>query len=357
MGPALADGAHLAPAPRAGLIAERLTAQLLAGKPASSVLAVAKRLLAVQGQDARGVRLAIRARSRGLSAADVDRALTEERSVVIDWLNRGTLHLVASEDHAWLHSLTAPGLRTSSETRLAQEGLAPAAIERALAVIERSLASDGPLTRAQLAERLARAKVRVEAQAIIQLLFAACLRGVCLRGPMVGRQHAYVLRRDWLGEPKPPEREAALKELALRYLVGHGPGDDRDLARWSGLPLRDARAGLASLGRALRVREDGLLELKRAPVPAELPPARLLGAFDPLLLGWCSRLEILGSHQPKVTVGGVFRSFALVEGRGVATWKIVGKRVVLDPFGRLSAKTERALQADGEQALAYLQIA
>src|SRR5581483_11745977 len=74
--------------------ATRLAAQLLAGDPAPTPLAVAERLLAVQAQDARGVRLAIRARTRGLRAADLDRALTVDRSLVITWLNRGTLHLV-----------------------------------------------------------------------------------------------------------------------------------------------------------------------------------------------------------------------------------------------------------------------
>ena len=81
------------------MIAERLTAQLLSGPPARDPVTVAERLLAVQGQDPRGARLAIRARTTGLTAADVDRALTEDRSLLITWLNRGTLHLVRSEDY------------------------------------------------------------------------------------------------------------------------------------------------------------------------------------------------------------------------------------------------------------------
>ena len=87
------------------MIAQRLSAQLLAGPPAKDPVAVARRLLAVQGQDARGVRLAIRSRTTDLSVADFDRALTEERSLVITWLNRGTLHLVRREDFFWLHAL------------------------------------------------------------------------------------------------------------------------------------------------------------------------------------------------------------------------------------------------------------
>ena len=103
--------------------AERLRAQLLAGPPARDPVAVTERLLAVQAQDGRGARLAIRARSCGLTAGDVDSALTEERSLLVTWLNRGTLHLVRSEDYPWLHALTAPRQATGNARRLAKEGV------------------------------------------------------------------------------------------------------------------------------------------------------------------------------------------------------------------------------------------
>lgn len=123
-------------------IAERLTAQGLAGEPLRSPEAVAERLLAVQGQDPRGARLAIRARSEGVTAADVDWALTEERSLLITWLNRGTLHLVRSEDYPWLQALTTPPLMTSNARRLRQEGISPDVGERAVKTIERALADE-----------------------------------------------------------------------------------------------------------------------------------------------------------------------------------------------------------------------
>jgi hypothetical protein len=108
-------------------LAARFRAQLLTGPPARSVVAVVDRLLAVQAQDQRGFRLAVRVRSTGLSAADVEQALTVDRSVVVAWLNRGTLHLARAEDHQWLHALTTPQLRTANAARLAQEGVSPAA--------------------------------------------------------------------------------------------------------------------------------------------------------------------------------------------------------------------------------------
>jgi hypothetical protein len=347
------------------VIAERLTAQLLAGERASDPVAVARRLLAVQGQDQRGARLAIRARSDGLTAADVDRALSEDRSLLITWLNRGTLHLIASEDYAWLHPLTTPSLVKPNARRLSQEGVDADAAERGVKVIERALARDGPLDRVQLRERLDTAGVRTAGQALIHLLMLASLRGLTVRGPMVDGRHCYVLVRDWLGAPAtatadgldPLERERALAELARRYLAGHGPADDRDLARWAGLPLRDARAGLGAIASELREREDGLLDLARRPsgAPAPLPPPRLLGAFDPLLLGWCSREDLLARAKAAiVTVNGLFRPFALVRGRAMAVWSIPRGEVVIEPFPGLTAAAERALRADAREVLRFL---
>ncbi len=335
--------------------AERLTAQMLAGPPARDPVEVTRRLLAVQGQDPRGARLAIRARSTGLSAADVDRALTEERSLLITWVNRGTLHLLASEDYPWLHALTAPPLSTAAARRLAQEGITPDAADRAVAAIEHALAEEGPLSRLQLRDRIAAAGVRTEGQALVHLLLLATLRGLTVRGPMVDGQHAYVLVRDWLGEPAPVDRERALAELARRYLVGHAPADERDLAKWAGLPLRDARAGLAAIASHLHQREDGLVELSGAAAPAPLPPPRLLGSFEPVLLGWRSRAALLGAHEQRlVTNNGIFRPFAMVNGRAVAVWKLAAGKLTIDPFARIAAKDEAALAADAEDVMRFL---
>jgi Winged helix DNA-binding domain len=337
------------------LVAERLTAQLLAGPPARDPVAVAERLLAVQAQDPRGARLAVRARTSGLTAADVDRALTEERTLVVTWLNRGTLHLARSEDYSWLQALTTPPLLTANTRRLAQTGVSRGSADRAVAVVERSLAADGPLTRAQLGERIAAAGVPTEGQALVHLLMLASLRGLVVRGPMAGRQHAYALVRDWLGEPPPVDRDRALAELARRYLAGHGPASDRDLARWAGLPLRDARAGLDAVASELVEREDGLVDLARRPVARpKLPPPRLLGSFDPILLGWTSREPLLGPHEALVTVNGLFRPFALVRGRGVATWTLRGGEIALEPFAELPRSAAAALEADAKDVLRYL---
>jgi hypothetical protein len=334
--------------------AERCAAQLLCGDPAGSADEVAGRLLAIQAQDPRGARLAVRARSAGLSASDVDSALTRG-SLVVSWLNRGTLHLVRAEDYWWLHPLTTPQLRTGNARRLAQEGVPAQDAERAVAVVRAALAADGPLTRSQLRERVAAAGVRTGGQALVHVLLLASIRGLIVRGPAVGREQAFVLVRDWLGAPPPAlGREAALGQLARRYLAGHAPAADGDLARWAGIGLRDARLGLAECGAAQRA--DGLAELPARPrrEDAALPPPLLLGPFDPLLLGWASREAITGPHRQIVTSNGLFRPFALADGRAVATWTITGGQVTLAPFAALDAGTRAALDADAVDVARFL---
>jgi len=338
------------------VLAERIAAQGLVGERATEPAAVAERLLAIQGQDPRGARLAVRARSDGLGASDVDRALSEERSLLITWLNRGTLHLVRSDDYPLLQLLTTPPLLSSSSRRLRQEGVSEAMAEKGVATIERALADEGPLTRPQMRERLDAAGVRTEGQALVHLFFLAALRGLVVRGPMIGREHAFVLVRDWLGAQPQLDREAALAELARRYLVGHGPAGDRDLARWAGLPLRDARAGLEVIASELRQRPDGLVDLAaRAPAEeAPLPEPMLLGAFDPLLLGWTSREEIVGPHRMLVTNNGIFRPFALVRGRAVATWRFAAGGVAIEHLEEVPKRAAAALEAEARAVEQFL---
>jgi hypothetical protein len=338
--------------------AQRLTAQLLAGAPARDPVAVAERLLAVQGQDARGFRLAVRSRTEGLTAADLERTMTEDRTLVVTWLNRGTLHLIRSEDYPWLQALTTPPLFTSSARRLEQEGVSPSAAEKGVAAIERSLAEEGPLTREELRDRIAAAGVRTEGQALVHVLMLASLRGLIVRGPLHGRRHAFVLVRDWLGEPQPVDRDAALAELARRYLAGHGPADDRDLAKWAGLPLRDVRAGLGAIASELVEHDGGLVSLRDGPeAAAKPPPPRLLGAFDPLLLGWRDREPVIGGHSGLVTMNGIFKPFALVRGRAAAAWGIRGSEVWIEPLGEPLSKRDRAaLDTDAADVLRYLAL-
>ena len=316
------------------------------------------RLLAVQGQDARGFRLAVRARSRGVVASDVNRALTVDRSLVVSWLNRGTLHLVRSADHGWLHALTTPPLATGSARRLAQEGVPPNDAERGIAAVARTLDA-GPATRAQLREVVAAAGVRVAGQALVHVLFAASLRGLLVRGPVLDGEQAFVAPRDWLGVAGAPwrgDRDEALGRLADRYLAGHAPASAADLARWAGLGLGDARRGLARLGGRVADLGGGLLAPTRSAQSTGRAPRgpRLLGAFDPVLLGWADRSAVAGDLAGIVTTNGVFRPFVLLDGRAVGLWSMPGGRVTLAEPPDLTDADRRALAAEAADVTRFL---
>jgi hypothetical protein len=282
---------------------------------------VCERLLAVQAQDPRGFRLAVRARSTLTSRRSVDEAL-DSRELVVSWLNRGTLHLVRAEDYWLLHPLTTPQLATANATRLRQEGVRDP--DRGVDAIVRAL-SGGPLGRRDLREAAG-----VAGQGLVHLLFLATLRGHVVRGPMLGGEQAYVLVRDWLGHPPlPVDRDVALAEAARRYLAGHAPADDRDLAKWLGIGLGEARRALSGV-RAPRRRDD-------------VPPPRLLGAFDPVLCGWASKAWVLGDAEPDVVQGGMYKAFALVEGRAAGTWRFERGHVVGSDLADEAAAVERFL--------------
>lgn len=341
----------------AALRARRATAQLLHRPAGAGALAVVRALLAVQAQDARAARLALRARSAGLTAAAVDAAVGEERSLVVAWLARGTLHLVTADDYPWLLGLTAPRRAAGGERRLRREGVSAGDAEGAVTVIEHALAAEGPLTRAQLAERLAAAGIRAAGQATPHLLALAARRGVAVLGPLCDGERAFALTHDWLGAaPELPlegeRRDAALAELARRYLAGHGPATAADLAAWAGLPLRDARAGLRAI--ASELAEAGTeLDLSRRgdPDPEALAP-RLLGAFDPYLLGWKDRaFAVPAAHARRVHPGGgIIRAVATAGGMAVGTWSARRRGAVLavelEPFGALDREVAGALDRE-----------
>jgi len=396
------------------LLRRRLVAQGLAGPPlgtgADGPVAVARRLLATQAQDPRGFRLAIRARTRGTSGADVDRALSVERSLVVTWLNRGTLHLVTREDYPLLQALVAPWQRTSAMTRLGQLGIDADLADRAVGLVDGWLADEGPMSRHALRERLLGAGIPADGQGLVHVLFRASLDGVLVRGPVApdgagaGTEQLYARVADWIPEApgavgavlREPERGEV--EIARRYLAGHGPADPRDLAKWLAMPLGRVRSALEALGSKVVESDGGLVELAAGtgrptgavttggpagavaggPVGAvaggpagavtggpgareapwsrghRLPPPRLLGAFEPLLLGWCSREEVLGAQENAVISGGVFRGIGLAGGRAVGAWRFGAAGVDFSPFGPLSETVEGAFGRDAQALLRFL---
>lgn len=336
-----------------GVAAARFRAQLLLPPGAGRAEEVVDRLLAVQAQDTRAFRLAVRARSHDTSAQDVDTALSERRTLVVCWLFRGTLHLVRSADYWWLHTLTAPRMVTRNKRRLAQLGLDEATTRRGVATVGEAVA-EGPKTRAELRSALDVAAVPTAGQALVHVLAAASLHAQLVRGPVRNGEQCFVDAEQWLDRPPVPDHDGCLEMLARRYLAGHGPAAPADLAAYAGITLTDARRSFDMI--TAETRPVGDLLALADDADAVLPPPRLLGMFDPVLHGWADRAFVTGAHQGVVTTNGLFRATALVDGRVAGTWTLPDGVVTLKPLRRLTATELSALEHEAADVLRYLDL-
>jgi hypothetical protein len=290
-----------------GLRGQRVRAQLLHRPRLGGVVETVRWMLAVQAQDITASPLALRARMAGTTVADVV-AAREDRSVVRFWGPRGTIHLAAAEDLPWLMPLVKPSA-TDSLRRLSQLGVETTEADAARKVGQ-VMSGRGPVTKAELGELLG-----AEGQAIVHLAALAARAGLVVMGPDRPGKPTYVHTGDWLGGPVVMEtdRDRALAELARRYLRAHGPAGPRDLAAWSGLPLRDAAQGWQRISGEMVESGPGLWTLGPVPEPAEAEPVvRLLPIWDEFMLGWADRdwqapesyKPVLHSGQPVVVVDG-----------------------------------------------------
>jgi Winged helix DNA-binding domain len=338
------------------------------GNPGRAVAGIAAHLGGLQAQAAPPARLAVRPRAAGLTAADVDRACTD-RDVTRTWAMRGTLHLVATADVRWMTGLFGPVSARKDRRRRLQLGLSDELCERALTALASILATSPPLTRAELISGLAVAGIEIDprTQQPPHLLGYAAARGLICRGPdRPGDEPSYALLDDWAPDAPALSRDDALAELARRYLGGYGPVGRPDFGTWSGLPAADTRRAWELIAaETIPVTAAGaeLSALAGAPLTDaltdELAP-RLLGHFDPLLMGYQDRALILDpAHARSIQAGGGFiQPTVLAGGRVAGTWRLnrgpARARLVVEPFTALAAATRDALAAEATDVGRYL---
>lgn len=354
----------------------RLRAQRLlphSSHPVASVAEIVREMCGIQAQDAAAAPLAVRVRSAGLVAADVELARAQERAIVRAWGPRGTLHLLATEDLGWLLPLLGPVFVAGDQRRREELGLDEDTCVRGIHILRNILTHAGPLTRAEIVEQLAVRGIRLEGQARPHFLYRAALEGVICCGPDHGAEPGYVLLSDWVEQERtgPSFSEmAAYAELTRRYLGAYGPATPRDQAAWSGLPLSKIQAAWKHIA-------DQLLEVEVADAPAWIlkecaawldelnthtPIVRLLPRFDIYLLGYQRReLAVPPQHTKRINAGGGMISPTLmVDGRIVGVWKSTRKRdrldVVVEPFELLAPQVHAGLEAEIVDLARFLEI-
>ncbi|MFC4000015.1 winged helix DNA-binding domain-containing protein [Nocardiopsis sediminis] len=346
----------------------RMHAQLLAGPPAAGVVGAVRGAAALQAQDLKASKLAVRARTSGLALADVRRAVAEERSVIRTWAMRGTLHMIPTADAGWIVDLFGPVVLPRFRQRRIDLGLDDDLCERAVRALPDLLASGRPQTRPGVVAGLRESGVPVPAdgQAPFHLLLFAALRGVVCRGPDTDAGEAtYVLLRDWAGAWEPRDTDAALAKLARRHVSGYGPVGPEDFAVWSGLPAGQVRRAwdLVSPSLAEVATDSGsawaLREVADAfPSPRSRPAVRLLGPYDGYLLGYKERAWALPPESARRILpgGGVIHPAVLADGEVVARWRWRGDAVVIEPFAPLSEEAMAGVAAEVEDIGRFLGI-
>lgn len=271
------------------VLRHRLATQRLTSTPLASAADVVRHLLCLQAQERDQAFFSLGLRSRGTTYAGV-RAAHDAGLILRTHVLRPTWHLVTPEDLRWLLALTSPRVEASMRGRHQQLGLEPRLVGTAFDALTDVLAGPTPLTRSEIGDELVRRRIPVGAgPPMAHLLATAELRGLICSGPTKGGHHSYVLLDDVIPAEARISREEGLDRLARRFVAGHGPVSDRDLARWASLTLSDARAALASSGPDLeRVEGDGVTmwfdESTRVRRRRGAPTTFLLPTYDEALI-------------------------------------------------------------------------
>ncbi|MCD2463362.1 winged helix DNA-binding domain-containing protein [Streptomyces sp. MBT42] len=348
-----------------------LDRQFLLARTDRTPLDVIGRLVALQAQEPNWPYVGLWSRINGFTRAELT-ALVEDREVVRSALLRSTQHLTTADDFLRMRPLLQPVLdRTAGSSYFTRNrGARNSATAHGTGLDAASLVAEGlallggrTLPRRELARRLAERHPGHDGR---------ILAGeVELRTPLVhdpataswgswGNRSAISVTpaEAWLGRPAAATGDGeAAKELIRRYLAAFGPAGVKDVQAWSGL----TRLGevVATMGAELR-RCSGpggaeLFDLADAELPdPETPaPARLLPAFDNVLLGHADRTRIIDDEdRPRVMPGSarVLPTF-LVDGRVRGTWSLAAGTLRLTPFRPLRAADRAALEEEAHRML------
>ncbi|WP_430867940.1 winged helix DNA-binding domain-containing protein [Demequina aurantiaca] len=321
------------PLSSAQVLALRMRALLLTGAdsspgPGRTVAGVVKWFGAMQAQDLASGLFSLGTRIPGATEASVSDAL-ERKEALRTWPMRGTVHLVPPRDARWMVTLMGAKPLAGAAKRRETLGIPDATADGAVEALGNALAGGKRLTRAECIQALNEAGVSTAGQASYHLLWYVSQKGVTCLAPNIGKEQTFVLLDDYVPNPHTPGRDEALGILALRYVRGHGPVTVKEMARWSGMGVRDCRVGVAAAG-------GSIVEVETEAGPMLVTPESLdaaepgagayltLPGFDEYMLGYGDRSLMLDPADFQQVVpgnNGVFRSTLVRDGRALGTWK------------------------------------
>ncbi|HEX6049190.1 MAG TPA: winged helix DNA-binding domain-containing protein [Gemmatimonadaceae bacterium] len=340
----------------------RLASQHLSRPVFDDPGAVVRWMGAVQSQDFLGGLWGVGLRTRGATEASVEAAIAR-RAFVRTWPMRGTLHFVAAPDARWMLKLLTPRVIALAAGRYRQLELTDAVFARAARAVERALVGGKIIRRDAFAQVLSSAGIATTDSRGLHILGHLAMTGLLCFGPRDGKQHTVTLLDEWLPPVPPLARDEALGELARRYFTSHGPATAHDFAWWSGLTVRDARAGIELAGSELEgetVHGRAYWAHRSTPSRGAAPRAHLLPAWDEYTVAYRDRDAVLDrKHATKVNAGGgILKPVIVVRGRVVGSWqRTLGRDSVIvtpAPFTRLEPADARAVERAVRAYAAFL---
>ncbi|GGG01740.1 hypothetical protein GCM10010912_53230 [Paenibacillus albidus] len=325
----------------------------LPGKPHEVVEAMG----ALQAQDYMQAVWAIGSRMSSAGLADIEAAITA-RTLVLTWVQRGTIHFVPAGDVKWMLQLVAPRLLAQAKPRLAQLELDDKTLEHCRKIIYNALKERGLVERGVLFQLLEEAGIATAHQRGYHILWHSASQGLICFGPKQGKQQTFVLLDEWVPHTRELSFEESCAELARRYFISHGPATVQDFAWWTGMTVADARRGLDSIKSELGCETiDGteywmsLSPIKQT-AAFETSGVHLLAGFDEFILGYKDRSAVLEPEAARLIVpgnNGVFLPTIVTDGQVTGTWKRTlkpkGIEIIINPFTPLGEKEVQVRQA------------
>lgn len=312
----------------AALLRLRIANQLLATGTEKSIVETVAHMGAIQAQDAAMSKWAIGKRAKATEpavSAELDRGTLIRTHVM-----RPTWHIVAAGDVRWLLELTSAQVARQCMAMCNRQGLDTKTVNGMMDLIAKNIQGKA-LTREEVVGPLNlpdRGKNDIRPAL---LLMQAEQIGIVCSGPTRDKELTYASLDDRVPEVRKLSREEALRQLALRYYVSHGPATIADFVWWSGLTITDARTGTRLAADRLASFEMGDTAYyagKNEHINATVPDVLLLPAFDEYLISYKDRSDAIASHhQPRAfTSNGIFRPIIVVKGKVAGIWKRVVKR-------------------------------
>lgn len=346
----------------------RLVNQRVIDQSFTQPAAVVAWLGALQAQDYLGALWSIGLRMATTPALPTETLIEQaiaDRTIIRTWPMRGTLHFVAAADVRWLLQLLTQRQIQQSAGRYRQLELDDTLFAQSQAIFAKVLQGGNELTRDELLQSLEEAGIATTGQRGYHMLGRAAQDGLICFGARSGKQQTFVLLDEWVPPTPPLDRDAALAELARRYFTSHGPATVKDLVRWAGITLTDARRGLAAVGGELQhetIDDQEYWLPQTMPTTTSQPaPLYLLPGFDEFVLGYGDRSAVLDpAYADRICPGGngVFSPTVVIDGQIRGTWKRSFKQggVTVDwtPFATFTPSAEAALSVAAAQYGAFL---